>query len=419
MQRILWITNGLIPEMLKCFGFVAGGSGGWMTSLLDALRNIGNYQIAVAAPSKLVSKLEKREIDGVLHYAIPHCGGNTYYNQQYEPYWKLVHDDFQPHLVHIHGTEFTHGMAWLNLYSRIPAVISIQGLLHVIAETYQDGLDKKRIKGTSSCVNKLRHNTLFDHAEEYRRRGVGELEYFYKIKHVIGRTEWDKNHVLAINDNLQYHHCDEMLREPFYVNQWEKSKCEPHSIFVSQASYPIKGFHVLLQALPIIMCTYPDTKVYVAGNNNIACKTVKQYLKQGDYMRYLASMVKEHHLLEHIHFTGVLTTKMMCEQYLRSNVFVVPSAMENSSNSLAEAQVLGVPIVASNRGGNAQMALSGRGGRIYEFGDYEALAAHIVEVFSGHMGYDTTYARMQAVERHDREKIVQQMSNIYESIIKQ
>ena len=64
---------------------------------------------------------------------------------------------------------------------------------------------------------------------------------------------------------IQYHKCNETLRECFYTGSWGYQQCEPYSIFVSQATYPIKGFHFLLEALPSILNVYPQTHVYVSG----------------------------------------------------------------------------------------------------------------------------------------------------------
>ncbi len=53
--------------------------------------------------------------------------------------------------------------------------------------------------------------------------------------------------------------------------------------FVSQASYPIKGVHMLFEALPLILHHYPDTKVYVAGYDS----TVAPWWRIGSYGKYL------------------------------------------------------------------------------------------------------------------------------------
>ena len=54
-------------------------------------------------------------------------------------------------------------------------------------------------------------------------------------------------------------------------------------------------------------------------------------------------------------FEGFLSAEKMKRLLLESNVFVCPSSIENSPNSLGEAMLLGVPCVASDVGGIADM----------------------------------------------------------------
>ena len=67
--------------------------------------------------------------------------------------------------------------------------------------------------------------------------------------------------------NAQYYHNNEVLRKSFYDGKWSFDNCEKHSIFISQATTPIKGLHIMLRAMPLIKKKYPDVKLYVAGAN--------------------------------------------------------------------------------------------------------------------------------------------------------
>jgi len=60
------------------------------------------------------------------------------------------------------------------------------------------------------------------------------------------------------------------------------------------------------------------------------------------------------------------------------DVFVLPSISEGMSNTLLEAMAAGVPPVASNVGGNAEIVRDGVDGRIFPSGDEHALVRELV-----------------------------------------
>ena len=76
-----------------------------------------------------------------------------------------------------------------------------------------------------------------------------------------------------------------------------------------------------------------------------------------------------------------LSAEEMKQAYLDANVFVLPSVMENSPNSLGEAMLLGVPCVASDVGGVKDMMADGAEGWICPPGDPMQLVQAIEAAF--------------------------------------
>lgn len=68
----------------------------------------------------------------------------------------------------------------------------------------------------------------------------------------------------------------------------------------------------------------------------------------------------------------------MKQEYLNANVFICPSSLENSPNSLGEAQILGTPCLASYVGGIPDM-MFGNEGYLYRFEEIEMLAERFVK----------------------------------------
>lgn len=375
-MKVLWITNIMMPPLAKAKALPVPAIGGWMYSSLKRLFTQNDIEMAVATVYN--GKLYDTScIDNIKYYLIPLDGKKAVeYNPGIEAYWHRIHDEFHPDVVHIHGSEYPHGLAYINACGPSGVVVSIQGLISVYTRYYASGIAFSDTKKTT-FRDKIRRDGILRGQKSFEKRGRFEIELLSHVNHIIGRTEWDKAHAWAINPKAQYHHCGETLRDSFYNHRWVYEKCEPHSIFVSQASYPIKGVHMLFEALPLILHHYPDTKVYVAGYDS----TVAPWWRIGSYGKYLKKMIARLGISEHIEFTGTLNEEDMCNRYLKSNVFVCCSAIENSPNSLGEAQLLGMPYVASFVGGVPEIT-DMNSEALYRFEETEMLAKKICNIFS-------------------------------------
>ncbi len=82
-----------------------------------------------------------------------------------------------------------------------------------------------------------------------------------------------------------------------------------------------------------------------------------------------------------VRFAGRLSAGEMKAEMLAANAFVSPSSIENSSNSLGEAMLLGVPCVASRVGGIPDLAEDKKEALLYDFDDSDALFEAICRVF--------------------------------------
>ena len=171
------------------------------------------------------------------------------------------------------------------------------------------------------------------------------------------------------------------MRDEFYEKKWNINSIERHSIYVSQGGYPIKGLHIVLEALNILKHRYPDIKLYVAGRDITKCNSIMEIIKYSNYHKIISKMIKKYNLQQYIKFTGQLNATQVTEKMLKSNVYVQASSIENSSNALGEAMIIGVPCVASYVGGTPDIIKDKEEGLLYPFGDYALLAHYISKVF--------------------------------------
>ena len=264
----------------------------------------------------------------------------------------------------------------------------------------------------------LRRDMLIQARRKFRARGVCEKEYIKRTSHVTGRTSWDFVHSKSINPDVQYHFCNEILRHEFYNSGWDLTKMERHRIFISQAGYPLKGMHMVLKAIGIVRRTYPDTKVQIAGPDITYGKDPLARLKRGGYGKYINGLIDKYSLQDSIVFTGNLDAGQMADQFKKAHVFVCPSTIENSPNSLGEAQLVGTPVIASYVGGVPDMVRDGETVLLYRPEEFEMLAHNIVRLFEN----DDLALRLskngrtESAARHDKHVNANRMLDIYKKI---
>lgn len=376
-MRLLWITNMMLPPLCEYLKLPIPPVGGWMYSSLKAFTNAYiNNHIAVATVWDGNEMLEF-EIDGIIYYLLPlHGKSRTSYNKFLELYWLKIKESFKPDITHIHGTEYPHGLSYVRACGAENVIVSIQGMISCIAKYYTAQIQIRDLVKCITIRDSIKGGILRD-KKKFKKRGKYEIELLSKISHVIGRTEWDKIHSWAINPRAKYYHVGETLRDSFYNYKWKYETCIPYSIFVSQGSYPIKGLHKLLEALPIVLREFPDTKVYVAGTDI----QNRPWYKLSSYGNYIKRIIKKYNLENIVTYTGSLNEEQMCKQYLRSNLFVCCSVIENSPNSLGEAQVLGMPHLATFAGGIPEIVNYNKD-VLYRFEESAILADKICNVFS-------------------------------------
>lgn len=417
-MRILWITNITFSEALELIGINQPSHfGGWMLSSANTLAQRDDITLYVASVSRHVSQLTRVKGGNIEYFLIPYGKGNEKENPEYEYYWKEISAQATPDVVHIHGTEFTHGLSYVKACGADHVVVSIQGLLHVIARYSTCGISRGEIIRNYTLRDLLFGSSLLSEQKAFMKRGKCEVELFRIVKHVIGRTTWDRAHTLAINSDVNYHHCNETLRESFYEGKWEYGKFLKHTIFLSQGSSALKGAHMVFNALPIVLKKYPDSVIRVAGNSPYNVKKRFGISLMTGYGKYLLGIIKKYHLEDRIQYLGILNEKQMKEEYLRANVFICPSSIENSPNSLGEAQLLGVPCIGSYVGGVPDFISSNNQGVLYRFDDVELLAAAIIKTFESSECFDNKEMIAVAEKRHDKQINNQALLTIYQEVI--
>ena len=411
-MRILWSINNLVPDIAKKIGIQPGHAISWIDAMGKRLAPMSEISLAMATVWN-VDGLKKYEFDNIVYYIFPRTSDK-------HDYWTDIISDFNPNVIHVYGTELPHNLKLLECHNEMPILVSLQGILTEYARHYYGGIDFSTMLKYTRFKDFFLPTGFFSGKKDFIKRSKSEQKMLKLARNIEGRSTWDRVSALKINPCLKYYYLPRMIRAPFYdVYKWTIDGIEPHTLLVHQGDYPIKGLHFLLEALSMLKVEFPDVKLYIAGGNPFIKKGWKAKLKQHAYISYLGDLIKKYELSANIHYLGFLSAEQMAERLSRVHVAVLPSAIENAPNSIAEAQLVGTPCVATYVGGNMDMVSHKENGFLYCYNEPNLLAHYIKEIFLSNelAQLFSEKGRQVAIERHNPQKLVSSLLSIYHSVI--
>ncbi|OGO87635.1 MAG: hypothetical protein A2Y15_02285 [Clostridiales bacterium GWF2_36_10] len=324
----------------------------------------------------------------------------------------------KPDIIHIWGTEFAHSYDMVKAAAKFgmknKIIISIQGLVSVYTKHYCAFLPDKVCR-SYSFKDKVKSRSIYKEQKSFENRGINEIKAIRGVDYVIGRTDWDYACTKQMNSDVNYFFCNETLRDSFYKQEWNLNNCKRHSIFLSQSSYPIKGFHLALEAFITVLQQYPDAHLYTTGSDIFTIP----FWRLTSYQKHLSKIIIENDIKTKVSFLGNLSEQEMCDQYKKSHVFVSASSIENSPNSIGEAMLLGVPVISSDVGGVKNLMEHEKEGFIYQADAPYMLAFYINKIFSD----DELVLKFSKNEKeharftHDRKVNLDNLINIYTIVL--
>lgn len=428
-MKVLWVCNIMLPAIAEKLEEVYSVREGWLSGILSRFleqEEDGSLTLGICFPAqeKLAGfaeklRLGKRERE-IACYGF---GEDLLHPEAYDPAmehrFEEILGDFKPDLVHIFGTEFPHAYACAKVWNRPEkTLVGIQGLCIACAQNYMADLPLE-VADSRTLRDVLKKDSLTEQQQKFYARAEREKKLLLLTSHITGRTQFDKTTTLNINPLASYHFMNETMRNSFYEGSWEIGKCHRYEIFVSQADYPLKGFHYLLQAMKEILQSCPKAHITVAGNSILGVDGIVSRIKIPAYGKYLRKLIEENRLEERIQVLGRLNEEQMKKAYLSCHVFVCPSSVENSPNSVAEAQLLGTPVAASRAGGIPSIVEDGVSGLLFEKGDIHGLAQAVLKIFGSDAFAQELSAneRKEAARKYDGERNYRTLMAIYGELL--
>lgn len=120
-----------------------------------------------------------------------------------------------------------------------------------------------------------------------------------------------------------------------------------------------------------------------------------------------------------VRFNGKKTASELAKELSSATFYVHPSHVDNSPNSLCEAQIVGTPTVSTYIGGIPSLVKDGVTGYLFDDGDFEQLTNIVASKYMlvEELTKISLNAKHVAFLRHDRSGIVENLLETYKEII--
>ena len=167
---------------------------------------------------------------------------------------------------------------------------------------------------------------------------------------------------------------------------------------------PDKGQEWLIRALPAVRREFPDCRLLLAGD--------------GPCRPRLEALARELGVGNAVLFAGFV--KDVASVYRALDVFLLPSFFEALSNSLMSAMAYGIPSIAFNQGGPAEIIQDGQSGILVAGPQVGAISSAVAKILR-----DVTFAqrlgsagRRRIEEKFSAERMVEEMIRVYEDALR-
>jgi len=289
-------------------------------------------------------------------------------------------------VLHLHGSELQLPAMTAGLNA--PQVLSVQGIVSEYA---------KVVPKRFSMLKFL-----------WSMAGFYEKRYLPTVHNFSCRTHWDKAHTVRLSPGCRIFHNWETIRPEFFAVADQPAPPQPtrpQALFVG-GKQEIKGFKEMLMGFNLIRAQAPDMKLVIVGR-----------LEPAD-----VTAVVEQYQLQHIGpddvecrpFQDATGLAILCRQ---SFCLLHPSYIDNSPNSVCEAQLMGLPVVASDVGGVSSLITEGETGLLCRL-DPADMARQTLRLYNDPALHQriAQQAQAEARERHDPDTIIQRTLAMYRAV---
>jgi glycosyltransferase involved in cell wall biosynthesis len=390
----------------------------WVDALLDEMIKCTDVTIGLAVPVNS-SSFKKKQLKELTLYGLPNPEirnpltkilkrlTNATEDTRINSFVDNVLTDFKPDIIQIFGSENPFGL--ICKMTDIPVVIHIQGYLLVWLKKWFTAISRWEQLWYSSIIDILFLRGHYRGYYNFKKRAEREADVLKYCRYYLGRTDFDKQVLNVLSPGSSYFHCEEAIRKEFFERNWDFPLGDKIQCVSILKGTTYKGLDLLI-----------ETSILISNNSAKKIEfTICGVSEDEEIVKILKKKYRADFGQLGIVFMGMLGTNELVNQLCRSNIYIHPSYIENSPNSVCEAMALGMPVIATNVGGVSSMISNGIDGILVQEGDPYSMAGAILDLSADfakavELG---NKARIRASIRHKPGAIVNSLIEIYSNIL--
>lgn len=363
-------------------------SGTWIVNLARALvENCPDIELHVIAESPLISRPFTVKEDGISVHVIRDESSVPFVRRGWPPaiplhlitrYWfsrrkiTVTLRDLAPDIVHAHGTEMANAIT--AVHCGFPAIVSLQGIMHNLAEHYPEN-------------------------RTFRMRVPLEREVLERGRFFISKTPFAREFIRSMNLSARIFDIENTMHPAFFRVQ--PSLREGRRILFVGSVVKAKGIRELFEAAARL----GDVRLVIVGPDRGG----------------LAEDLRSRHPGLHVEWKGVLPSEDVALEMGKADLLALPSYMDTSPNVVSEAMCAGLPVVATRVGGIPDMIEDGRTGMLVPARDATVLASAIERLLGDAVLRERLgrAARAEAMGRFSPDLAARKVKAAYETVLRE
>ena len=415
--RILWFVN--TPSLAaEKFGISKSSSGSWISATELAMSKRKDIVLAIAflRPGEKTRRFIYcrrtyyviRQKDHLLSFFswLNRITHSISLCKMKDLLWVI--DDFKPDLIHIYGSEGPFGL--VTKQTKVPIVIRLQGIVQILKEVWGRNISMQNMLFKSGVDCLVSGYGAYHMYFTYGRIAARERKIFKMNRYYIGQTDWDKGLINILSPQSKYFRLNPVVREIFLKKRQQPKKSgKRFSILSIISPNAYKGFEEVLKVAKILKQQRIRFAWRIAG-------TAHDHY----FIKFFERISRNGFAKNNIRFLGILDEKKLVDIFLKSDIYVHPSHIENECFSAIEAMLLGIPVVCYFVGGIGTYIKDGKTGLMVQDSDVFSLAAKIILLKNNPRQAKllSERARQMALKTFNTVSTINRLINIYKEILK-